>query len=390
MNSFVYDIPARVYFGKDQLQNLGGELKQLGSKVLLTCGGGSIKRSGLFDKLASYIKEAGLELVECGGIHTNPQIEDVRRGVQLCKQNSIDVILAVGGGSIMDASKAIAAGACVDFDPWEFFKSQAPMEKALPIVAISTASASGSEMDSCLGIRDPETKEKIELLVSQNSVLPKVVFLDPTITYSVGEYQTKCGAVDTFCHVLDQYFDVETGYYMIESMMESVMKTVIKYAPIALKEPDNYEARANLMWAAPWAVNGFLTQGSTKYWTSHSLENPLSANYDITHGQSLAILMPRWLEYCLSEETVDRYVKFGVNVFGIDSSLKPMEIAKKSIEMLSDFLFRQMSLADSFTAIGVPEEGIHKMAQEVCAYGPIYAFTTLNVEDVEAIYRMCL
>ena len=390
MNSFVYDIPTRVYFGKDQLQNLGGELKQLGSKVLLTYGGGSVKRSGLFDKLASYIKEAGLELVECGGIQANPQIEDVRRGVELCKQNNIDVILAVGGGSIMDASKAIAAGACVDFDPWEFFKNQVPMEKALPIVAVSTASASGSEMDSCLGIRDPETKEKIELIVSQNCILPKVTFLDPTITYGVGEYQTKCGAVDIFSHVLEQYFDMETGYYVIEGMMESVMRTVIKYAPIALKEPDNYEARANLMWAAPWAVNGFLTQGSMKYWTCHALENQLSANYNSTHGQGLAILMSKWLEYCLSEETVDRYVKFGVNVFGIDPSLKPMEIAKKSLEMLSDFLYGQLGLADSLTAIGIPEDKIHQMAQDACAYGPIYGFTALNAEDVEAIYRMCL
>lgn len=390
MNSFIYDIPTRVYFGEGQLDNLGNELRQLGKKVLLTYGGGSVKRTGLYDRLAGIIKEADLELFECGGIDSNPKIEDVRRGAELCKQNGIDVILAVGGGSVFDASKAIAAGACVDFDPWDFFKKQVPMEKALPIVTVVTASASGSEMDSCLGIRDHETNEKIELIVSQNSVLPKVTFLDPTLTYTVGERQTKCGSVDILSHTLEQYFDTEEGYYLIESMQEAVMKTIIKFAPVAVSEPDNYEARANLMWAAPWAVNGFLTQGSMKYWSCHSMENPLSAHYDITHGQSLAILLPRWLEYCLSEETVSRYVKFGVNVFGIDSSLEPMDIAKKSLQMLSDFLYNQLGLANTFEKIGVPEDKIHQMAQEVCAYGPVYGFTTLTADDVEAIYRKCL
>lgn len=328
-------------------------------------------------------------IYECGGIGSNPKIEDVRRGADLCKQNDVDVVLAVGGGSVVDASKAIAAGACVDFDPWDFFKKQVPMEKALPIVTVVTASASGSEMDSCLGIRDPETNEKIELVISQNSVLPKVTFLDPTLTYTVGEYQTKCGAVDTLSHVMEQYFDTEEGYYIVESMMESVMKTVLKYAPIAVADPENYEARANLMWAAPWAVNGFLTQGSMKYWACHSLENPLSAHYNSTHGQGLAILLPRWLEYCLNETTVSRYVKFGVNVFGIDSNQEPMEIARMSIEKLEEFLFVQMGLADNFGKIGIPQDKISQMAQEACAYGPIYGFTALEAQDVEAIYRNC-
>lgn len=390
MNNFVYDIPTRVYFGKDQLDNLGSELKQLGKKVLMAYGGGSVKRTGLYDRLTGIIADAGLELYECGGIGSNPKIEDVRRGTEICRQNGIDVVLAVGGGSVVDASKAIAAGACVDFDPWDFFKKQVPMEKAIPIVTVVTASASGSEMDSCLGIRDPETNEKIELIVSQNSVLPAVTFLDPTLTYSVGAKQTKCGSVDILSHTLEQYFDTEQGYFLVDSMMEAVMKTVVRFAPVAVEEPDNYEARANLMWAAPWAVNGFLTQGSMKYWSCHAMENPLSAHFDITHGQSLAILLPKWLEYCLNDETVSRYVKFGVNVFGIDSALPSMDIAKKSLEMLSDFLYVQLGLADTFEKIGVPEESIHQMAQEVCAYGPIYGFAMLAAEDVEAIYRKCL
>lgn len=259
MNSFIYDIPTKVYFGEHQLSHLGEELAKYGKRVLLTYGGGSIKKSGLYDAVAAEVKAAGLTLFELSGIEPNPRIDSVRAGAALCKKERIDVLLAVGGGSTIDATKYIAAGACVDFDPWDFFSKWAPIERALPIVTVLTLSATGSEMDTGGVISNPETQDKIGRLAPP--LLPKVSFLDPTNTYTVSPYQTACGAADIMSHILEVYFNLEPDLYMLDCFMEGLMKTVIKYTPIALREPENYEARANLMWTSSWAINGFVNGG---------------------------------------------------------------------------------------------------------------------------------
>ena len=388
MNSFIYDIPVKVYFGENQLCNLSTELKKYGKRVLLTYGGGSIKKLGLYDSVISEIEKAGLEVFELSGIEPNPRIDSVRKGAQICKDKSIDVLLAVGGGSTLDATKWIAAGACVDHDAWDFFSKWSPVEKALPIITVLTLSATGSEMDSGGVISNLETKDKIGRM--EYPLLPKVSFLDPTITYSVSKYQTACGSADMLNHILEVYFTAEKDLYMLDCFMEGMMKTIIKYTPIAMAEPDNYEARANLMWTSSWAINGFITGGKRHEWSCHPMEHELSAIYDITHGLGLAIITPRWLEYCLDETTVDKYVQFGVNVFGIDCKLPPMEIAKKSIKMLSDFLFKDLELSDTFTKVGIKEEDFAHMAKKACGNGVINGFKPLNQEDIEKIYKMCL
>lgn len=388
MNSFIYDIPVKVYFGENQLGHLGEEVGKYGKRVLLTYGGGSIKKLGLYDAVMAELEKAGVEVYELSGIAPNPRIESVRDGAQICKDQYIDVILAVGGGSTLDASKWIAAGACVDHDPWEFFSRWAPVEKALPLITVLTLSATGSEMDSGGVISNLETKDKIGRL--DPLLLPKASFLDPTVTYSVSRYQTACGSADMLNHILEVYFTMEQDLYMLDCFMEGMMKTIIKYTPVAMEEPTNYEARANLMWTSSWAINGFINGGKQHEWSCHPMEHELSAIYDITHGLGLAILTPRWLEYCLDETTVSKYVQYGTNVFGIDPTLEPMEIAKKSIELTADFLFNTLELDDTFTKVGIKKEDFPIMAKKACLDGVIQGFKPLAQKDIEAIFEMCL
>ena len=389
MNNFIYNIPTKVYFGENQLENLGKELRKFGRRVLLTYGGGSIKRIGLYDRVLEELRKAEMEVFELSGIEPNPRIESVRKGVEICKQEGIDVLLAVGGGSTIDATKFMAAGACVDHDAWEFFGANAkPIERALPIVTILTLSATGSEMDTAGVISNFETGDKLGRLAP--ALLPKVSFLDPTLTYSVGKFQTAAGSADIMSHILEVYFNTQKDLYMLDCFMEGMLKTVVKYAPIAVNEPENYEARANLMWTSSWAINGFINGGKRKAWSCHPMEHELSAVYDITHGLGLAILTPRWMEYCLDETTVDKYVQYGVNVFGIDSTMDKMAIAKESIRLTSEFLFDKLGLQRTFTEVGIKREDFELMAKKACRYGDIKGFKTLTVDDVINIFKMCL
>ena len=389
MNNFIYNIPTKVYFGENQLENLGKELRKFGRRVLLTYGGGSIKRIGLYDRVIEELRKAEMEVFELSGIEPNPRIESVRKGVEICKNEGIDVLLAVGGGSTIDATKFMAAGACVDHDAWEFFGANAkPIERALPIVTILTLSATGSEMDTGGVISNLETGDKLGRLAP--ALLPKVSFLDPTLTYSVGKFQTAAGSADIMSHILEVYFNTQKDLFMLDCFMEGMLKTVVKYAPIAVNEPENYEARANLMWTSSWAINGFINGGKRKAWSCHPMEHELSAVYDITHGLGLAILTPRWMEYCLDETNVDKYVQYGVNVFGIDSTMDKMAIAKESIRLTSEFLFDKLGLQRTFTEVGIKPEDFELMAKKACRYGDIRGFKTLTVDDVINIFKMCL
>ena len=389
MNNFVYHIPTKVYFGENQLGHLGKELAKFGKRVLLTYGGGSIKRNGLYDKVIEELHNAKLEVFELSGIEPNPRIESVREGVKICKEQGIDVLLAVGGGSTIDATKFMAAGACVEHDAWEFFGANAkPIDEALPIVTILTLSATGSEMDTGGVISNLETGDKLGRLAP--ALLPRVSFLDPTLTYSVSKYQTACGAADIMSHIIEVYFNTQKDLFMLDCFMEGMLKTVVKYAPIAIAEPENYEARANLMWTSSWAINGFINGGKRKAWSCHPMEHELSAVYDITHGLGLAILTPRWMEYCLDETTVDKYVQYGVNVFGIDAKLDKMEVANRSIKLTEEFLFEKLGLQRTFTEVGIKREDFAMMAKKACRYGDIKGFKTLTPADVEAIFEMCL
>jgi len=387
MNSFVYDVPTRVYFGENQLGNLGPELKRFGKRVLLCYGGGSIKKTGLYDKVVAEIGKAGLELFELSGIDPNPRVASVNAGAAICKKERIDVVLAVGGGSVLDCAKFIGAAAFYDGDAWDIQLGKVAVEKCLPIVTVLTLSAAGSEMDNGGVISNPETKDKIGFGAAP--MLPKVSFLDPTNTYTVGPYQTACGAADILSHIIEVYFNMNQDLQMLDGVMEVLMKTVIQYTPIAIREPKNYAARANLMWASSWAINGFIDGGKRQAWSCHPMEHELSAYYDITHGLGLAILTPRWMEYTLDQTTVSKFVQFGVNVFGIDASLPPMDIARQGIALLSEFLFKTLKLNSTLSEIGIDDTHFAIMAKKA-AGATKRAFKPLTAQDIENIFRMCL
>ncbi len=388
MNHFVYEIPTKVYFGENQLVNLGEELRKYGKKVLLTYGGGSIKKIGLYDKVVEEIKKAGLELFELSGIDPNPRVASVNAGAEICKKEGIEVLLAVGGGSVLDCTKFIAAANYYEGDAWDILLGKVDVKKCLPIVTVLTLSATGSEMDNGGVISNPDTQDKIGM--GFPAMLPKVSFLDPTLTYTVNGFQTACGAADMLNHILEVYFNMEQDLYMLDTVMEGLMRTIIKYAPIAMKELENYEARANLMWTSSWAINGFIDGGKSQAWSCHPIEHELSAIYDITHGLGLAILTPRWLEYTLDEATVSKFYQFGTNVFDIDRNLAPMEVAKKSIEKMSEFLFETLELQSTLTEISIDDTNFEIMAEKACQNDVIPGFKPLTKQDIINIYRMCL
>ena len=387
MYNFMFQNTTKIYFGENQLGHLGEELKQYGTRVLLTYGGGSIKKIGLYDKVIKELKEAGLTVFELSGIEPNPRHTTVNKGADICKKERIDVLLAVGGGSTIDCTKVIAAAAFYEGDSWDLVTHKAPVTKALPVLSVLTLAATGSEMDSGGVISNLDTNEKYGLL--HPLLLPKVSFLDPTNTYSVSAFQTACGAADILSHVFDVfYFTAAEKMDMIDRIMEDVIKTVVKYAPVAVKEPNNYEARANLMWASSWALNRFLQTGGFQAASCHAMEHELSAYYDITHGLGLAILTPRWMEYILDDSTAPQFKKFGVNVFGVDASLSDMEGAKKAITCLSDFLFETLGLQRTLTEIGIDDKNFKAMAKNACGGNVLQGFRPLTPEDVENIYRM--
>ncbi len=390
MNNFIYEIPTKVYFGENQLQgNLSKEIKKYGNKVLLVYGGNSIKKIGLYEEVIKELQSCNIEVYELSGIEPNPRHTKINEAAQICKEKDIDVVLAVGGGSVIDSCKLICAGKYYDGDVWDLIIKKSKIEKALPLITILTLSATGSEMNGTSVISNMETNEKKS--VKTPMLLPKVSFLNPKVTYSVSKYQTACGSADILSHIMETYFARNSGLYMLDTVMEGLMKTVIKYAKIAYNEPENYEARANLMWASSWAINGFVRMDKEpNTWICHLLEHQLSAFYDITHGLGLAIVTPRYLKYVLNENTVDRYYQFGVNVWGIDSNLPKMEVAKKSIELLEEFLYKDLNLTDNLTALNIDNSKFQEMANRICSNGKVEAFVDISKVDVIKIFNECL
>ena len=391
MKDFVFSNTTKVYFGRDQLGHLNEEISRFGKKVLLVYGGGSIKRIGLYDKVISELEKADMTVFELPGVEPNPHHTTVNKGAAVCKKEGIDVVLAVGGGSTIDASKAIAATAKYEGDDcWDFVTGKAFAYDNLPLVTVLTLAATGSEMDIGGVISNVELNEKQPIFGAD--LRPKVSFLDPTNTYSVSAYQTASGSADIMSHIFDvAYFSTQDEMDMLLRIQEEVLKTVVKYAPKAIETPDDYEARANLMWASSWALNGFLYDGLTQATVCHMMEHELSAFYDITHGHGLAILTPRWLRYILNEETAPRIKRFGENVFGIDDSLSLMEGAEAAIKALEKFFFETLGLKSRLSDLGIDDKNFAVMAKKSCGQaGKMDGFTTLMPEDVEKIFRMCL
>ena len=387
--NFIFNVPTKVYFGENQLSNLARELKKFGNRVLVTYGGGSIKKNGLYDKVMTELNTAGMTVFELGGIEPNPNYTSINEGAAICKKEKVDVLLAVGGGSTIDATKGIASAAFYDGDAWDLCNGTARTDQFLPIIAIVTIAATGSEMDGGAVISNKETHEKKGL--GSEKLIPKVAFLNPTITYGVSKFQTACGSVDIMSHLFDTgYFSFNNDLELLDSFMEAQLRTIIKYTPIALAEQENYDARANLMWASSLALCGLMQGGKRVAPSVHMMEHELSGYYDITHGLGLAILTPRWMKYILNKQTAPKFYQFGVNVFGIDPSMDKVLVAEKSIELLSDFFFKTLGLQSTLTDLGIDETNFETMAESACRGGVLQGFVPLNKQDIINIYKMCL
>lgn len=384
MNNFTYSIPTKIYFGKGQISHLS-ELAESGSSVLLVYGGGSIKKSGIYDTAMKILKDAGLSVFELSGVEPNPRIESVRKGVEICRENNVDMVLCIGGGSVIDCGKVVAAGVCSEEDPWELVLHPRKIQGALPIYSVLTLSATGSEMDKFAVISDLEKNEKWG--TGSDYIKPKMSILDPEYTYSVSPKQTAAGTADIISHIFENYFTNVKAADVQARFAEGLLKNCFKYGPAALKEPDNYDARANLMWTSSMAINGLISDGAEVAWSVHPMEHELSAFYDITHGEGLAILTPHWMEFALNEQTAYKFAEYGRNVWGIVSG-DDMKIAKEAIQCTKDF-FRDMGLPQTLSEVGIDRTYFDIMAEKAAA-GSRGAFVELKKEDILCIFENAL
>ena len=388
MQNFDYQTPTRLVFGTDAIAKLPEALAPFGTKVLLAYGGGSIKKLGLYGKVKELL--AGFELFELPGIQPNPKFDpSVLEGIRLCREHAIDVILAVGGGSVLDCCKAIAGCAISAGDPWDVITGKAPTTGALPIVDILTLAATGSEYDDACVISRTETNDKVAYMAAP--LFPAVSLLDPAYTFSVSRKQTAAGAADAMNHIMEQYF-VGDSTLLNDGFCEAALRSLMVNCRKCLARPDDYTARAEMMLACTYGCNGIYALGNAYGgWPCHGMEHALSAFYDITHGEGLAILTPRWMQHILSDQTVARFAQYGTNVFGIDASLPPRQIAEKAIEATYGF-FASIGIPMHLRDVGIDDTRIDEMAAHVLADWPgiAHAWVPLDQADVAAIFRASL
>ena len=386
-----YDLymPVHLVFGRGRIAELPKLIAGYGKKVLLTYGGGSVKRIGLYDKVKALLAAEGCTVFELSGIEPNPKIESVRAGVEICKKEGIDFILAIGGGSTLDCSKAIALGAKYDGDPWDLVIHRDRVKGHLPVFDVLTLAATGSDYDGGGVITNDATNEKRAVGVC----FPVASILDPEYTFTVPASQTAAGSADIISHTFEQYF-VSEGAMLSDGFCESMLKTVMHFGPIALKDPTNFEARGEVLAASSFGCCGLLGLGRTPSpWPCHGMEHELSAWYDITHGVGLAILTPNWMRWCLETDptTVTRFAQYGVNVWKLNPRHDPMENAKDAIANTRKF-FDSIGIPNTLAALGIDDTHFGEMADHIQArWGDLgKAFVPMDRDAILTVLRMSL
>lgn len=387
MNEFSFYNPVKIHFGKGSIEHLRKELPQYGQNVLIVYGGGSIKSNGIYDDIMAILNDLNMNVYELAGVEPNPRVETARKGIEICKEHHIDVVLAVGGGSVIDCSKLIVAGAKVEADAWDIVTRKVLATEALPLATVLTLAATASEMNSGSVITNLETKEKYGW--GSPATFPKFSILDPSYTYTVPANQTVNGVVDTMSHIFEQYFNNATNTPITDEMSEGILRTLIDVAPKALKAPSNYEHRETLMLAGTIGLNGFLALGSRGDWATHNIEHAVSAYYDIAHAGGLAILFPNWMKHNLHVNP-SRFAKLAINVFDIDPTDKSEEqVALEGIEALSAF-WTSLGAPNRLADYGIDATYFDGMVAHCMVYGPFGNFNKLKAEDVHKILEMSL
>ncbi|NLY43117.1 MAG: iron-containing alcohol dehydrogenase [Clostridiaceae bacterium] len=387
MINFTFQNPTKIIFGKGTEKQVGKEVSQYANKVLLHYGGGSIKKTGLYDRVVTSLKEAGIEIVELSGVKPNPRLSLVYEGIRICRENNIGFILAVGGGSVIDSAKAIAMGVVYDGDVWDFFTEKAVPQKALPIGTILTIPAAGSEASTGCVITKEEGGYK--RAVNSELIYPRFSILNPEMAFTLPKYQVACGAADILAHLMERYFTNVPNVELTDRLIEATMKTIINNIPIVLEQPDNYDAWAEIMWAGTVAHNNLLNTGRIGDWASHDIEHELSGIYDIAHGAGLAIIFPAWMKYVYKHD-INRFAQYASRVWNVDLSLWSLErAALKGIEALENF-FRSIGLVTRLKDAGIEDDRFEEMAQK-CTGSDQYTvgnFVKLKSADIVNIYNL--
>lgn len=388
MDPFRFHNPTVLYYGKGQIEAyLANEVKQYGQKVLLVYGGGSIKANGLYDKVHAALVNAGVQVVELSGVEPNPRLSTVHRGIDICRTENIDLILAVGGGSVIDCSKAIAMGAKFDGEVWDIYQRKAQATGALPLGTILTLAATGSEMNSGGVITNWDTKEKLG--GGSPYTFPKFSFCDPENTYTVPKDQTIYGTCDMLAHSFEHYFHPTPHTSLQQHLIEAVITTIVEHAQAAVDNPNDYNAREALMYSSTMALNGMISMGIQGDWACHAMEHEISAIYDIPHGGGLAILFPHWMEYVV-EDNPERFADLATRVFHVDPAGKSVEdLAFEGIQKTREFL-GAIGAPSRLADYGIGDESLERMAVQAVRFGPIGNFKKLGKEDVLEILKRSL
>ncbi len=390
MENFEFVSPTQFVFGRGVEEQVGAKLAARGArKVLLHFGGQSAVKSGLIDRVKASLAQAGIECAMLGGVRPNPEITLVREGVALCKQHDIDWVLAVGGGSVIDSAKAIAVGARYNGDVWDFFKTKRLTEDVLPIAVVLTIPAAGSEASKNTVVSNDELQMKSGY--ANNAQRPKLAFMNPELTFTLPPFQTAAGLTDMFCHLLERFFDDVGAVPVTDNLCLSLMKTVRAEAPRVLADPENYDARANVMWAGMLCHQGLAVVGRHEDWATHGLEHELSALYpDITHGAGLAVMFPAWMEFVYAENPA-RFAHYGREVFGLAPTGDVEADALSAIDETRSF-FASLGMPTALDELGVEESDIEKLIPTLKENKgePFGSFKKLTMDDAREIYEIAL
>ena len=386
MENFSFYSPTEFVFGKGTENECGKYLKKFGgTRVLLHYGSGSVIKSGLLDRVKKSLDDSGIYYVELGGVKPNPRDTKVYEGIEICKKENLDFILSVGGGSCIDSSKAIAAGVCYEGDFWDFYCGKAVIENALPIGTVLTIAAAGSEGSGASVITKENGMEKRG--AGSDLLRPKFSILNPALTCTLPAYQTACGATDIMAHVFERYFTNTKEVEITDRLCEAVLLTMIKETPRVIADPDNYEARANIMWAGTVAHNDIIGVGRSQDWNSHNIEHELSGMYDVAHGAGLAVIMPSWMEYVYKHDVM-RFAQMAVRIFGCQMNFEnPEATAIEGIRRFRRFL-HDIGMPINFKELGARVEDIPALAKNMGIKDRTWGFVRLSEEDVRNIYTI--
>lgn len=387
MNGFEFYNPTKIIFGKDVYKNIGEELRTYTTKVLMVYGRESVKKSGVYDCIKSSLQESHVAMCELSGVQPNPRLSLVKKGIEIVRKEGIGMILAVGGGSVIDTAKAIAAGMYYDGDVWELFEGHQQIKKAAPVGVILTIPAAGSESSNGAVITKEEGMRKCGY--GSDLLYPKFAMLDPQLCFTLPNYQISAGCADIMAHIMERYFVPDMNHDFSDRMCEAAMVSVIHNLPKVLRNKEDYESWAEIMWIGNVAHNSLLGKGKHEDWASHEIEHQLSAHYDIAHGAGLAIVFPAWMKYVWKEHP-NMMIQYAKRVWNIETAEKNTEeVVVEAIQKIEEF-YRSIGLPTRLTDIGIDDKDFHVMAQKAVEKGTIGSFKQLDFEDVVNIYKLAL